>query len=71
MLNLSVSNFNAFQIELVLGKILQELKKLHGSNQHGARNLPDLIDGTTGVAGTSGERHLPSRDQFNKSQLIS
>ena len=38
------------QIELVLAKILQELKKLHGSNQPGARNLPDLIDGTAGVA---------------------
>jgi hypothetical protein len=43
-----------FQIELVLAKILQELKKLHGSSQQGARNLPDLIDGTTAVAGASG-----------------
>ena len=42
------------QIELVLAKILQELKKLHGSNQPGARNLPDLIDGTTSVSAATG-----------------
>ena len=33
------------QIEIVLAKIYQELKKLHGSQQTGQRNLPDLIDG--------------------------
>jgi len=27
---------------------------LHGSNQQGSRNLPDLIDGTTGVSGATG-----------------
>lgn len=45
--------FHFSQIELVLDKILQELKKLHGTNPQAARNLPDLIDGT-GVPGASG-----------------
>ena len=33
------------QIELVLEKIYQELKKLHGSHQTSQRNLPDVITG--------------------------
>lgn len=33
------------QIELVLEKIYQELKKLHGSHQMNQRNLPDVITG--------------------------
>ena len=32
--------FHFSQIELVLDKILQELKKLHGTNPQAARNLP-------------------------------
>ena len=34
------------QIELVLEKIYQELKKLHGSHHTSQRNLPDVITGT-------------------------
>jgi len=33
------------QIVLVLGKIHQELRKLHGSQQMSQRNLPDVVDG--------------------------
>jgi hypothetical protein len=57
------------QIELVLAKILQELKKLHGSNQPGARNLPDLIDCTTSVSGVTGKpfmKHSKSKQAGSK-----
>ena len=33
------------QIELVLGKIYHELRKLHVNQTMGSRNLPDLVDG--------------------------
>ena len=33
------------QIELVLGKIYHELRKLHVNQNMGSRNLPDLVDG--------------------------
>lgn len=39
------------QIELVLGKIYHELKKLHGSHQLASRNLPDLINPIDGASG--------------------
>ena len=38
---------------LVLGKIYHELRKLHVNQNMGARNLPDLVDGT--VSGAAGE----------------
>ena len=46
------------QIELVLGKIYQELKKLHGSHQLSSRNLPVLINALDGASGTTRKRNL-------------
>ena len=37
------------QIQLVLDKIYAELKKLHSVNQAVVRNLPDLLEGATGL----------------------
>ncbi len=42
------------QIELVLGKIHQELKKLHGSGQQAGRSLPDVVDHNSDRAGGRG-----------------
>ena len=41
-----VQLFSSSFTELVLGKIYHELRKLHVNQSLGARNLPDLVDGT-------------------------
>ena len=50
------------QIELVLGKIHLELKKLHGQQSFTsqARNLPDLVDGA--ISGSGGSPEMPTVD---------
>lgn len=44
------------QIEIVLKKIHEELKKLHGNASVGSRNLPDLVDGAL----SGGSQELPA-----------
>ena len=54
------------QIELVLGKIHLELKKLHGQQSfaNAARNLPDLVDGAiiSGTAASGSSPEMPTVD---------
>ena len=46
------------QIELVLDKILLELKRLHSAQCTIGRNLPDLISTASGSGSGSGEKDL-------------